>query len=846
MRYSILFVLLSFFVATAALAQLPRKGLIAYYPFDNTSAGDKSGNNNNGKIIGNVKRGFDRFGNSCGALDFDGTSGFISVPSSNSLQSPNTAFSISAWIKMKPGIATPNIKWITLVCKGIEPRETDNNPQYRVQALEGPQSTVSLNTDFTEYWSQKLNFDIWYHYVQTYDGNEVAVYLDGQKVWNFAYNKSLTPNNAPLEIGRDIPGSTEFFCGSMDELRLYSVGLSQNEVLSLYNDQTGAVFSNRFDIDVPSNIVMKTEPGKCFAKVFYKEPQAFIDCGSANVVRVAGPSSGSTFSVGRTPLSFLANSDNGEQLTATYYVEVKDAEPPVITCPTDIRVQCEATESGKRVSYNTPQTSDNCGNAKVELLSGLASGEMFSVGTHSIKVKATDAAGNTATCSFNIIVEKAKVTAQVPPPPPQPEKPKEVPPPVVQEKPKETPPPPPPPVVPVDRTPPTINCLKDIVMDCEPGKDYAKVVYTRPKATDNGKDIAVQLISGVESGGNFPIGSTVVKFEAKDEAGNVNECVFKVTVLCANQDFRVKCPDDIRTHNDAGKCGAVVSYTLPEAVGAPGAVLAQSEGLKSGSFFKVGATDNTYKATLNGSAKSCSFMVKVTDNEEPKINCPDDKIIYVEADQDGTVVNYEKPQATDNCEIEEMKLLDGIGSGGFFPVGINTEVYKATDKAGNTKRCSFDIVVKQKQAKVAVQVPVVIDAKLNVGNDSVIMQTKPLVLNTCKITLCIYDDAQEDGDIVSIIVNDQVVLDKAPIRILKNNNLKEAYRIPVTLKPNEINYIISKAWNLGSIPPNTLKVDVYEGDVKDERTMRNLKPIESRKMSSKPGLAGAILIQCKN
>lgn len=819
------------FAAINSIAQLPKKGLIAYYPFDNTSAGDKSGNNNNGKIFGGVKRGFDRFGNSCGALDFDGISGFISVPNSSSIQSPLNQFSLSAWIKMKPSNATPNIKWITLVCKGVEAKETDNNPQYRVQALEGPQSTVSLNTDFTEYWTQKLNFDIWYHYVQTYDGNEVAVYLDGQKVWNFAYNKSLTPNNAPLEIGRDIPGSTEFFCGSMDELRLYNVGLSQNEVLALYNDQTGAVFSNRFDLDVPPNIIAKSEPGKCFAKVNYKEPQAFIDCGSANVVKVAGPSSGSNFSVGRTPLSFLANSDNGEQLTATYYVEVKDAEAPVITCPADVNVKCEASENGKKVTYNIPQASDNCGNAKVELLSGLASGETFPVGTTTIKLKASDPSGNTAECSFKITVEKDKAIAQNPLPP-------------VQEKPKETPPPPP--VTPIDRTPPDITCLKDIVIDCEPGKDFAKVVYTRPKATDNGKEVPVKLVSGFESGGNFPIGSTVVKYETKDDAGNTNECVFKVTVLCANQDFRIKCPDDIKKNNDAGKCGAIVTYNLPEVIGTQNAVLSQPDGLKSGQFFKVGTTDNTYKATLDGVAKSCSFTVKIVDNEEPQITCPDDKLIYVEADQDGTVVNYEKPQATDNCEVEELKLLDGIGPGGFFPVGINTEVYKVTDRAGNTKRCSFDIVVKQKQAKVPNKVPVVIDAKLNVGNDSVILQTKPLLLNTCKVTLCIYDDAQEDGDIVSIIVNDNVVLEKAPIRVLKNDNLKDAYRIPVTLKPNEVNYIISKAWNLGSIPPNTLKVDVYEGEVKDEKTLRNMKPIESRKMSSKPGLAGAILIQCKN
>ncbi len=832
MKYYFLLNLL--FVAFFSNAQLPKRGLIAYYPFDNTSAADKSGNGNNGNISGGVKHGYDRFGNSCGAIDFDGVSGFISVPNSNSLQSPEDEFSVSAWIKMKPG-RTPNIKWITLICKGVESKETDNNPHYRIQALEGPQSTVSMNTDFTEYWTQKLNFDIWYFYTQVYDGNEVAVYLDGQKVWNFAYNKRLTPNNAPVEIGRDIPGSTEFFSGSMDELRIFNKGLTASEVSALYNDQTGATFSNRFDMTVPANIVTKTDAGKCFAKVNYTEPKVIADCGTASVQKVAGPSSGSSFQVGRTPLSFVATNDVGEQLSATYYVEVQDAEPPTLTCPSDILVKCGNDESSKNVDYNLPKANDNCGNATVEVVSGLASGSSFPLGVSNIKLKATDASGNVAECSFKVTVEKDKPAAvqQTPPPPPP-----------VVDKPKPTPPPPPPPVV--DNTPPSITCLKDITADCAQGQSFAKVDYMRPLATKGGKSITVKLIAGYESGSNFPIGSTIVKFEAVDELGNRNECFFKVTVLCTTDEFRLKCTDDTRKNNDAGKCGAAVTYTAPEIIGSGNPVITQIDGEKSGSIFKVGTTDNTFKASLNGVTKSCSFTVKVLDNEEPNISCPEDKVIYVEADVDGVIVDYDKPTATDNCEVEEMKLLDGLGSGSFFPVGINTETYKATDKAGNTRRCSFDVVVKQKPSKTVQKVPLVIDHKLNIGSDSVIAQQKPILLNTCNITLCIYDDAQEDGDIVSVVVNDKVILDKAPLQVLKNNNLKEAYRIPVLLKPNEVNYIISKAWNVGSISPNTLKIDVYEGEIKDEKMLRTMRPIQSRKMSSKPGLAGAILIQCKN
>ena len=74
---------------------LPTDGLVAWWPF-NGNANDESGNGNHGIIHGGITSTTDRGGISESAFLFDGTSGFISVPSLN--DQPYTPVSYSAWV----------------------------------------------------------------------------------------------------------------------------------------------------------------------------------------------------------------------------------------------------------------------------------------------------------------------------------------------------------------------------------------------------------------------------------------------------------------------------------------------------------------------------------------------------------------------------------------------------------------------------------------------------------------------------------------------------------------------------------------------------------------------------
>ncbi|MEP0862682.1 MAG: T9SS type A sorting domain-containing protein [Ignavibacterium sp.] len=43
------------------------------------------------------------------------------------------------------------------------------------------------------------------------------------------------PDNKPLEIGRDVPGTTEYFYGKLDDIKIFNRALTYQEVKNLYN-----------------------------------------------------------------------------------------------------------------------------------------------------------------------------------------------------------------------------------------------------------------------------------------------------------------------------------------------------------------------------------------------------------------------------------------------------------------------------------------------------------------------------------------------------------------------------------------------------------------------------------
>ncbi len=205
-------------------SQLPanlQQGLVAYYPF-NGNANDESGNGNNGVVNGATLTS-DRFGNVNSAYSFDGVDDFIEI-SNNQYLTNVDEFSISIWYKIEQWQQVQGSLWFATIEK-----PSTYSMELRRLALD---SALVLGA------SVVINESSWNILSIVYSNNLLSVYSNGVFM-NSSYI-SLTPSIAPLLIGKDPGGLTEYTDGKLDDLMIYNRALSPSEIQQLYTSQSFA------------------------------------------------------------------------------------------------------------------------------------------------------------------------------------------------------------------------------------------------------------------------------------------------------------------------------------------------------------------------------------------------------------------------------------------------------------------------------------------------------------------------------------------------------------------------------------------------------------------------------
>lgn len=80
------------------------------------------------------------------------------------------------------------------------------------------------------------------------------------------------------------------------------------------------------------------------------------------------------------------------------------------------------------------------------------------------------------------------------------------------------------------------------------------------------------------------------------------------------------------------------------------------------------------------------------DTEKPVIVCPEDINITIESNKNSVIINYDTPFGRDNVGAN-TKQTEGLSSGSSFPLGITTNTFVASDLAGNSTTCSFNVII---------------------------------------------------------------------------------------------------------------------------------------------------------
>lgn len=187
---------------------------------------DSSGNDYHGTCIGSPIWTGDQ------GLELSGTQ-YVEVADDNAfeLTGPKT---LCAWIKI-----TAYTSWAKVLIKphtafespwemyAIDLGLNGNTPRFQVSnGIAGGLTAVAANSNTT------LNLNQWYHLVGTYDGSQIALYLNGILVATAPVNFAIGTNTMPLCLGGRLGNNT--LNGNLSDVRIYSGVLSAAQIQTLY------------------------------------------------------------------------------------------------------------------------------------------------------------------------------------------------------------------------------------------------------------------------------------------------------------------------------------------------------------------------------------------------------------------------------------------------------------------------------------------------------------------------------------------------------------------------------------------------------------------------------------
>lgn len=206
---------------------IPKNGLMAEYLFNNDVL-DSSGKKNNGRNRGAISVS-DRFEKPNSAYQFDGSSAFIEIPFSDSLNLENE-YSISIWVKPDKYSISGSI---------IAKNEPSNDQYFLFYESAGNVMFEQNNRDSWKRTTKKLDGNEWNHVVVVANNGKIFIYINGEIDYASPYNTMATQKNySNILIGSSGRSTSDgkYFKGLLDDIRIYNRGLSREEIIALYKE----------------------------------------------------------------------------------------------------------------------------------------------------------------------------------------------------------------------------------------------------------------------------------------------------------------------------------------------------------------------------------------------------------------------------------------------------------------------------------------------------------------------------------------------------------------------------------------------------------------------------------
>jgi hypothetical protein len=441
----------------------------------------------------------------------------------------------------------------------------------------------------------------------------------------------------------------------------------------------------------PADVTQASDAGQCSAVVTIPKPVVNDPCNEGytivNSFNNTDNASG-TYPVGVTTVNWTITDASGNVTTCTQKVTINDLQKPVLTCPTDIvQTALPGNCSLSNVTIGGLVATDNCAIVtQTWTMSGATtasspatginplSGLTFNVGITVVTCTASDAAGNTTTCTFSVWTKDL--------------------------------------VKPVL----TSGCPADVTQASDAGQCSAVVTIPKLVVSDpcnEGYTIVNSFNNTDNASGTYPVGVTTVNWTITDASGNVTTCTQKVTINDL-QKPALTCPVNVTQAALPGNCSlsnvtiaglvatdncAIVTQTWTMSGATTASSPATGINPLSGLTFNVGITTITITvADAAGNTATCSFDVWTKDLVKPVLTsgCPADVTQAADAGQCSAVVAIPKPVVSDPCNegytiVNSFNTTDNAS--GTYPVGVTTVNWTITDASGNITTCTQKITV---------------------------------------------------------------------------------------------------------------------------------------------------------
>jgi uncharacterized repeat protein (TIGR01451 family) len=358
----------------------------------------------------------------------------------------------------------------------------------------------------------------------------------------------------------------------------------------------------------------------------------------------------------------------GNTATCVQVITVFDDVPPVITCPTNITVECSSDVPPPNTASVTG--SDNCGGPVIIGFLGDVISNQTCLNRYLITriYQASDLCGNTATCTQNIIV--------------------------------------------FDDTPPSITCPPTITVSCAadiPPADTGSIT-TSDNCPGTVMVTSSDEILAIVCPNNFTMART---FTATDVCGNSATCTQSIIVadlippvitcpadLTVTCDFQVPAPDTTQVTASDNCGGGTIAHV--------GDFVTDSTCVNRKTITRVYSVTDSCQLTT-----TCAQIITIFDNVPPDLTCPDDITISNETIPDPQ--NTGNAFASDNCEGTPDITFSDITIEGNCPGDYSiVRTWLATDECGNSASCSQNIIVEG-----ACSVDLALEKVLNPGQNPI-------------------------------------------------------------------------------------------------------------------------------